>query len=184
MIKQQTCKAFSHGRPASLSLPQRRLASWTERPPAPVRRRGNEATRIPWSEVVNMKTILLVDENADHLLQHTDQLNRAGFRIVTAQDGKSALFIIESGMLLDLIVTEYAMPDMDSQEFLAAVRRNAPAVPVIIVTRCDSVECYLHAINMGVYEYMNKPLLPGELHSIIRTAVEARRTGNLPAGLA
>ena len=131
-----------------------------------------------------MKTILLIDQNAEHLLNHGDQLSRAGFRIVTAQDGQSALFIIESGMVLDLIVTEYSMPDMESREFLGAVRKEAPSVPVIVVTCCDSVECYINAINMGVYEYLNKPLLPGELHSIIRNAVEARRTGSLPAGLA
>lgn len=131
-----------------------------------------------------MKTILLIDNNAEHLLQHSDLLSRAGYRIVTAQDGRSALFIIESGMLLDLIVTEYTMPDMESREFLAAVRKEALAVPVIVVTCCDSVECYIHAINMGVYEYLSKPILPGELCSIVRTAVEARRSGSLPAGLA
>ena len=131
-----------------------------------------------------MKTILLVDSNVEHLLQHSDLLGRADHRVMTAQDGKSALFIIESGMFLDLIVTEYAMPDMEPREFLAAVRKEAPTVPVIVVTCCDSVECYLHAISMGVYEYLNKPLLPGELHTVVRNAAEARRTGSLPAGLA
>jgi DNA-binding NtrC family response regulator len=183
MIKQQRIRAFKQRRNAGQTVPQRRLAPWPQHTGASRVNRSRHA-RIPWSEDVKMKTLLLVDQNAEHLLQQSDQLSRAGYRIVTAQDGKSALFIIESGMLLDLIVTEYTMPDMESREFLSAVRREAPMVPVIVVTCCDSVECYIHAINMGVYEYLNKPLLPGELHSIIRTAVEARRSGNLPAGLA
>jgi len=139
---------------------------------------------LPWGKVVGVNTILLVDNNTEHLLQHSELLGRAGFRIVTAQDGKSAMFIIGSGMILDLIVTEYTMPDIKPREFIAAVRKEAPAVPVIVVTCCDSVECYIHAINMGVYEYLNKPLLPGELHSIVRTALADRKVGNLPAGLA
>lgn len=131
-----------------------------------------------------MKTILLIDDNTEHLLRHNELLSVAGYRVVTAQDGRSALFIIESGMLLDLIVTEYIMPDMEPSEFLAAVRKQAPVVPVIVVTSCDSVECYIHAINIGVYEYLNKPVLPGELRSIVGAAVDARRAGSLPAGLA
>ena len=145
---------------------------------------GTRRGRISWSEVVDMKTILLVDQNVEHLLAHSDQLSRAGFRIVTAQDAKSALFIIESGMLLDMIVTEYTVPDMGSQEFLAEVRREAPSVPVIVVTCCGDLDCYIHAINMGVFEYLNKPLLPGELQSIVKSAVAARKSGNLPAGIA
>ncbi|MDH4163988.1 MAG: response regulator [Nitrospirota bacterium] len=182
MARQQQSRAVVRQR-SEHSLPVRRLASWMP-VPHPASRTSGVRGRIPWSEVVNMKTILLVDHNAEHLLEHSDLLSRAGYRIVTAQDGKSALFIIESGMLLDLIVTEYTMPDMESKQFLATVRKEAPAVPVIVVTCCDSVECYIHAVNMGVYEYLNKPLLPGELHRIINSASHARQTGNLPAGLA
>ncbi len=145
---------------------------------------GHANGNIPWSEDNEMKTILLIDHNTEHLLQHNKLLGRAGYRTVTAQDGTSALFILESGMLLDLIVTEYAMPDMGSREFLAAVRKEAPSVPVVVVTCCDSVEGYLHAVNMGVYEYLNKPVLPGELRRIVKTAVEARGAVNLTAGTA
>ena len=164
-------------------MPQRRVLPWTHGLPDLPCRVGRWA-RISWSEVVKMKTILLIDYNAEHLLRHNELLNEAGYRVVTAQDGRSALFIIESGMLLDLIVTEYTVPDMEPREFLAAVRKKAPAVPVIVVTGCDSVECYIHAINLGVYEYLSKPVLPGELRSIVGTALETRRSGSLPAGLA
>ncbi len=139
---------------------------------------------IPRSEGGRMKTLLLVDHNIEHLVRHGDILGRAGYRIVTAQDGKSALFILESGMPLDLIVTEYALPDMGPGEILAAFRNQMPAVPVIVVTDCDSVDSYIHAIDLGAYDYLNKPLLPGELRGIVRTAADARQSGRLPAGMA
>lgn len=142
------------------------------------------AENISWSGENEMKTLLLIDPDAEHLSRQSDLLGRAGYRTVTARDGMSALFILESGMLLDLIVTEYWMPDMDSREFLAAVRKEAPAVPVVVATSNCSVEGYLHALSTGVYEYLSKPLHPDVLHSIVRAAVEARRAGNPPAGMA
>ncbi len=138
---------------------------------------------IAWSGRFMMKTILLADHNADHLLQHGDILGRAGYRIVTALDAKSALFILESGMLLDLIVTEYEMPDMRAPELLAALRCAAPSVPVIVATSSDSVENYIHAVSLGVYDYLNKPLLPAELRCIAKNAIDARQAGGC-AGLA
>lgn len=183
MIRQQRSRAVVRQQHKDRAMPVRRLAPWVQSAPADTRPAGRR-DRIPWSEVVSMKTILLVDSNSEHLLQHSDLLGRSGYRIVTAQDAKAALFILESGMLLDLIVTECQMPDMGAQEFLAAIRKEAPSVPVIVVTSCDSVESYLHAVGIGVYEYLNKPLLPGELNSIIKMVAKDRRCGSLPAGLA
>ena len=183
MIKEQRKRILIEDRRRPIAMPQLRLLGWARNNTA-ASDGGTRRVRTSWSEAVKMKTILLVDHNSEHLRLHGDLLGRAGYRIVTAQDAGSALFIIESGMILDLIVTEYTMPDMESRKFLAAVRMEAPTVPVIVVTSCESVDCYLEAINLGVYEYLNKPLLPGELHNIIRTAARARRSGNLPAGLA
>jgi DNA-binding NtrC family response regulator len=129
-----------------------------------------------------MKTILLIDHDAEHLELQGEQLRRAGYRIVDAVDGRSALCIIGSGMLLDLIVTEYAMPDMDPRDFLAAVRMKAPGVPLIVVTCRDSLESYIHAIKIGVCEYLSKPLLPEALYNIVRTTVQARKSGDSPPG--
>lgn len=129
-----------------------------------------------------MKTILLIDHDAEHLERQGEQLRRAGYRIVDAGDGRTALCIIGSGMLLNLIVTEYAMPDMDPRDFLAAVRMKAPGVPVIVVTCRDSLESYIHAIKIGVCEYLSKPLLPDALYNIVRTTVQARKPGNRAQG--
>ncbi|MDH4161845.1 MAG: response regulator [Nitrospirota bacterium] len=183
MIRLQGSRAVDRQFHKDRYIPVRRLATWMQAAPADTRPAGRR-NRIPWSEVVRMKTILLIDNNVEHLLQHSELLGRSGYRIVTAQDSKAALFILESGMLLDLIVTECQMPDMGAQEFLAAIRKEAPSVPVVVVTSCDSVESYLNAVGIGVYEYLNKPLLPGELSSIIKMVARDRRCGSLPTGLA
>ncbi len=161
---------------------QRRPTPWERRSPAvPLSSAGK--MRIPWGGSVSMRTILLADHNAEYLKRHSDILCRAGYRIVTVQDGRSALFILESGMMLDLIVTEYEMPDMGSRELLAALRHAAPLVPVIVATSCTTVESYIHAVNLGVFEFLNKPLLPGELRGMVKSAITARQTAGF-AGLA
>jgi two-component system response regulator (stage 0 sporulation protein F) len=168
-------------RSAKLAVPQRRLL-----PPgrqAPVgRQRADNRFGISWIEGDKMKTILLIDHNLEHLLYHNELLGRAGYRVVTARDGRSALFIIESGMALDLIVTECDLPDMDSGEFLGILGKKAPTAPVIVVTGCDSVKGYIQAITLGAYEYLSKPVFAGELRSVVGAAIEAHRHGGLAAG--
>jgi two-component system response regulator (stage 0 sporulation protein F) len=128
-----------------------------------------------------MKTLLLIDHDINDLVQHGDILGRAGYRVMSARDGRSSLFVLESGLLPDLIVTEYTMPDMEPGEILAQLRKHAPSVPVVVLTSCNSVESYVHAISLGAHDYANKPLLVQELRGIVAAATGAGRADDLPA---
>lgn len=121
-----------------------------------------------------MKTILVVDTESgassiDAILQ------RRGFRGIVAPSAGEALAVIRQHRSIDLIVTEMQFPDMDGLHFLTAVRTIAPGLPIIVVTSSGSIESYLHAVNLGVYEYLNKPVLPKELARIASIALAGPR---------
>jgi len=117
-----------------------------------------------------MKTVLIVDADSGST-GLAETLQRRGYRGISALNAREALAIIQEGASVDLIVTEIQFPDMDGLHFLIALRAIAPGVPIIVVTSSGSIESYLHAVNLGVYEYFNKPVPPKELIRIATIAL-------------
>jgi DNA-binding NtrC family response regulator len=117
-----------------------------------------------------MMKILIVDpDSASERLGEV--LVGQGYRCIVAQDARTATSILQSGMPVDLVISETRLPDMDGMDFLACLRRTNPALPVIVVTAQCSVEKYQQAANLGVAEYLTKPLYLKEFCRIVRIAL-------------
>ncbi len=117
-----------------------------------------------------MKTVLIVDADSGSS-GIRDILQLRGFRGIIAPNAREALAIIRKDPLIDLVVTEMQFPDMDGLPFLTAVKAIAPDLPIIVVTSSGSIESYLHAVSLGVYEYLTKPVFPKELARIASLAL-------------
>lgn len=125
-----------------------------------------------------MKTILIINPDSanDSISEYVD---RHGFISVLAHDATTALALIRRRPF-DVIVTELNLPDMDGIDFLADARRELQDTPVIIISnRCD-LETYLHAVDLGVVEYLQNPPLMKELIRVIRLALERRGPCTFP----
>lgn len=119
-----------------------------------------------------MKTILLVDGEPECLRCHADILNRFGYEVIARQDGQSALSVVTGGVPVDLVITELRIAGMDGLELLNALKNAAPAVPTIMLTSSGTIETYLKAINLGVFEFLNKPVKTKEMGRIVQAAFE------------
>jgi DNA-binding NtrC family response regulator len=119
-----------------------------------------------------MKTILLVENELENR-QSLDLINRSEFRVITIQDGLSALSAIRAGVPVDLVITDYHLNGKDNWEFLAGLKKIAPAIPAVILTAHGSIESYLRANSHGVFEYLHKPIERKELGKILHAALEA-----------
>jgi two-component system nitrogen regulation response regulator NtrX len=117
-----------------------------------------------------MKNILIVDpDSASERLGEV--LTSQGYLSVTVQDARAATSILQSAVPVDLVISETWLPDMDGMDFLSCLRRTNPALPVIVVTTECSVEKYLQAVNLGVVEYLTKPLYLKEVLRVVRIAL-------------
>jgi len=119
----------------------------------------------------NVKTILLVDDEPEILTVIEIMLNDMGFNVISAQSGESALSILRSGAIIDLVITDYRMPRMDGAEFIAELRKFLPSLPVIMITASGGVELFIKALSLGVFEYINKPIVRNELERIVKAAL-------------
>jgi DNA-binding NtrC family response regulator len=125
-----------------------------------------------------MKTILIVDDELHVLEIIGETLSSFGYKVIPRPDAESALSVIREGTDIDLVITDLRMPGMNGVEFLAVLKKTLPAVPVIMLTGYGTVETYLQALSLGVFEYLNKPVQAKELRHIVRSAFKRSAADN------
>jgi len=114
----------------------------------------------------NSKRILLVDDEENTRIALSRLLTREGYIVDTVANGFEALNHLREHDV-NLIVTDINMPEMDGIEFLRELNRSFPGSNVIMITAYGGVESYIEAINLGAFEYINKPVKIEELKSVL-----------------
>ena len=112
------------------------------------------------------KRILVVEDedNTRHAL--TKLLTREGYFVEGVANGYEALSYLRR-QSVNLIVTDIKMPRMDGITFLRELNKNFPKSNVIMITAYGGVDSYLEAMNLGAFEYINKPVQIDELKIIM-----------------
>ena len=112
------------------------------------------------------KRILVVDDEENARIALSKILTREGYDVVSAANGYEALNYLR-GKDVDLIITDINMPEMNGMAFLRELNKVHPASNVIMITAYGEVESYIEAMDLGVFEYINKPVKIDELKKII-----------------
>ena len=105
------------------------------------------------------KRILVIDDLAIFREPISAMLEAQGFKALCAAGGKEALRLIESQLIpLDLIIVDYAMPEMDGISFLLKVNEypQANKTPIIFLTDVADKSVVLQAYKSGASDYMLK----------------------------
>ncbi len=131
-----------------------------------------KAKRIDNACAANAKRILVVEDedNTRHAL--TKLLTREGFLVEGVSNGYEALCYLRR-QPVHLIVTDIKMPQMDGITFLKELNKNFPQSNVIMITAYGGVDSYLEAMNLGAFEYINKPVQIDELKMIMKKILDA-----------
>ena len=125
-----------------------------------------------------MRTILVVDDEPKIVQIARDYLERAGFRVVTADGGRAGLTIVRSAKP-DLIVLDLALPDMDGLDVTRALRKESE-IPIIMLTARAGEADRLIGLELGADDYVVKPFSPKELVARVRAVL--RRWDGARAG--
>lgn len=119
-------------------------------------------------------TILVVDDSAlDRRLAGALVAKDPGLRAVYACNGREALEVIVRERPA-AVVTDLFMPEMDGLQLVEAVRRDHPALPVILMTAHGSEETAVLALRTGAASYVHKRRLAEELVSSVRDLLSLR----------
>jgi two-component system, OmpR family, alkaline phosphatase synthesis response regulator PhoP len=126
------------------------------------------------------RLILVVDDDAKTVRLVRAYLEREGFRVATAGDGRSALGVIEDEMP-DLIVLDLMLPELDGLTVARRVREVSD-VPILMLSARGTVADRVHGLSEGADDYLPKPFSPAEL--IVRVKAVLRRARGTHAAAA
>lgn len=126
--------------------------------------------------------VLLVDDEAAITDALGAFLERSGFDVRIAEDGRAGLQAVEHAVP-DLVVCDVLMPHVDGREFVRQVRARQLWLPIILLTQVGESWERSAALDEGADDYLNKPFDPHELISRIRAVLRrtAQGAGSLRA---
>jgi two-component system response regulator ResD len=116
--------------------------------------------------------VLVVDDEPMVREVVTAYLEREGFRVRSAGDGRTALRLLHDAPA-DLVVLDLMLPEVDGLAVLAQIRRGGP-MPVILLTARGEEPDRVLGLELGADDYVVKPFSPRELVARVRTVL--RRT--------
>ncbi|MFQ5984268.1 MAG: sigma-54-dependent transcriptional regulator [Alphaproteobacteria bacterium] len=120
--------------------------------------------------------ILIVDDEADIRLLTSGILRDEGYEPRVAEDSASALAAIRARQPSLLILDIWLQgSEMDGLEVLDAVKREHPALPVVMISGHGSIETAVAAIKKGAYDFIEKPFEADRLMLVVDRTIEAAR---------
>ncbi|MCK4893680.1 MAG: response regulator [Calditrichia bacterium] len=124
----------------------------------------------------NGSLVVLVDDEEMVLKSLNSLLDlETEYNVKTFTSVRKALEFIQKNEI-DLVISDYLMPEMDGISFLAKVKEHRPEVPRIILTGYADKENAIKAINdVGLFQYIEKPWDNDDLLIIVRNGLERQK---------
>ena len=115
--------------------------------------------------------IMFVDDEEGVRLSWNRFLSERGFDVKTVADGNSAISALQEEPV-DVVVSDLRMPGADGLDLLSWVKTNRPETRFILLTGYGSEAVERMARELGAFEYLNKPISPEALSTIITAAAQ------------
>ena len=132
-------------------------------PESPV---GNEATGF----------VLVVDDVENNRDVLSRRLERQGYSVATAENGRQALARLRTETF-DLVLLDIMMPEMDGYEVLQRLKADEALrhIPVIMISSLSELDSVVRCIGMGAEDYLPKPFEPTLLKARLGACLEKKR---------
>jgi len=118
--------------------------------------------------------ILVIDDQELMRDSLTETLNRAGYEVCSAENGREGLHRFDQDRF-NLVITDLRMPDVSGMKVLGHVNRMTPEVPVIVITGHGSIENAVEAMKRGAFDYITKPFDPELIEVLVQRALKQHR---------
>jgi DNA-binding NtrC family response regulator len=121
-----------------------------------------------------MAHVLIVDDESAVLFMLREVLEERGHEVLSATSGVQAKAMADLGQLeeIELVLTDFAMPELDGLQLMEHLRRQNPELPVVLLTARGSERLAARAIKTGAFDYLPKPFELDELEAVVARALE------------
>lgn len=122
-----------------------------------------------------MTKILVVDDEISISKLLEFNLEKAGYEVVTAFDGKQALDMVRSEQP-DFIILDLMLPKMDGMDVCKALRQERNNTPILILTAKDEELDKILGLELGADDYLTKPFSPREVLARVKAILRRTQT--------
>jgi two-component system response regulator AtoC len=127
--------------------------------------------------------VLIVDDAEAVRTFVAHLLELRGYAVDTADDGRSALALLEGGAAPDVVLLDVMMPGQDGLATLVRIREAHPEVSVVMLSVVGKTATIVEAMRLGAVDYLNKPFDEAELQATLakvldRRSLEQQRSGH------
>src|SRR5271154_2055654 len=125
--------------------------------------------------MASQEKVLIVEDELHALTGLAELVSGWGYRTDTARDGLEALERVQAWQP-GIVVTDLKMPRMDGLELLERLNERNEKQAVVVLTAQGSIELAVEAMKMGAYDFIQKPVDPTRLRTILLNATRKRET--------
>lgn len=118
-------------------------------------------------------SLLLIDDEEVQVQSLKTFLSKRGYKIYTSLSAKNALEIIKSNNI-DIVLTDYKMPDLDGLTTLIKIKEINPEIDVVIMTAYGTIENAVEIMKAGAFDFLTKPIDLDHLVNILSKIIERR----------
>ena len=116
--------------------------------------------------------VLIVDNDEALARAMEETLAKVGYQCLVATSGPEGARRIEQDTF-DIVVSDLVMNDVDGMEILGRARHALPDAEVILVTGHATVPKAVEAMQLGAFNFLEKPISPNRLRAVVEKAAEA-----------
>ncbi|NEP20308.1 MAG: response regulator, partial [Leptolyngbya sp. SIO4C1] len=102
-------------------------------------------------------SVLIVDDEPTVRMLLRAAIQKEGFEVIEASDGKECLEIFQQQQP-DIVLMDALMPEMDGFSCCAALREISTSAPVLMITSLDDADSVYRAFGVGATDYITKPI--------------------------
>ena len=115
--------------------------------------------------------ILLIDDEPAQITSIKSFLKRRDYTVSSANSGLDGINIVKDGNI-DLVFTDYRMPEMDGLEVVKSIKEINPELPVVVITAFSDIKDAVQVMKEGAFDYLSKPIQLEELEILVKKAKE------------
>jgi len=118
--------------------------------------------------------VLLIDDEVDVREVLKLHLSEENYQIIEAENGEEAIELLNSGdnmINVGVILCDIRMPKVNGIECIQYLRKEAPGIPIVVVTGFNDPELMQGLLKIGVKDYLVKPVKKDMLISVVNKQV-------------